>query len=135
VGRIASVGAVAVTLLAAPTARAAITGSQITQPKSPRYLLNDADAGGSTIAVKGTTTGGNPATDRVDLLCFFGTHHPALESNVPLGADGSFSVPAADLSPIANDLCRLRAVPHGAVPSDVSPFRGPLLGIGYRSTS
>ncbi len=133
-GRFAGLIAVAATLVAAPSAQAAITGSQITLPKSPRYLLNDEDAGGSTVAVKGTTTGGNPATDKVDLLCFFGTDHPALESNVPLGADGSFSVPAADLSPITNDLCRLRAVPHGAVPSDVSPFKGPLLGVDDRET-
>ncbi len=134
-GSLAGLGAVAVALFLAPAAQAAITGSQVTKPNSPRYVLNDLDAGGSTIAVRGTTSGGNPAVDKVDLLCFQGTQHPALESNVPLDSNGKFSVPAADLTNIEYMLCRLRAVPAGSVPSNLAPFGGPLLGVDHRETS
>jgi PASTA domain len=127
--------ALAAALVAVPSAQAAITGSHVTQPTDPRYIVNDEDAGGSTLAVKGTTTGGNPAVDKVDLLCFQGTDHPDLASNVPLDSSGKFSVPAADLSNIEYMLCRLRAVPAGTVPANLAPFAGPLLGIDHRETS
>lgn len=117
------------------SASAAITGSHVTRPRSPRYLLNNEDAGGTKITVKGTTTGGNPATDKVDLLCFYGTTYATLASGVSLHSDGSFSAPGADLTSIEYTLCRLRAVPAGTVPSNLSPFRGPLLGTDHRGTS
>jgi hypothetical protein len=118
----------------ASSAQAAITGSHVTKPKDPRYLVYDRD-NPNTFAVKGTTSGGNPATDEVDLLCFHGTSHEAVASNVPLAKDGSFSVPAADLSQIEYTLCRLRAVPVApGIPSNLSPFKGPLLGGDSQST-
>jgi hypothetical protein len=110
----------------ASSAQAAITGSHVTTPKDPRYLVyTDANP---TFAIKGTTSGGSPATDKVDLLCFHGTSHETVASNVALAGDGSFSVPDGDLSTIQEYLCRLRAVPHGSVPANLTPFKGPLVG-------
>ena len=116
-----------------PSAQASITRSHVTRPKDPRYLVYN-QASPNTFAVKGTTSGGNPATDTVDLLCFHGTTYESVDSVVPLGGDGSFSVPAADLSKIQFKLCRLRAVPAGSVPANLGPFKGPLLGGDARQT-
>ena len=120
-------------LATVPSAEAAITGSHVTRPKDPRYLVYNQDSP-NTFAVKGTTSGGNPAADKVDLLCFYGTAYATVASNVPLASDGSFSVPAADLSKIQFKLCRLRAVPAGSVPVNLRPFKGPLLGGDARKT-
>ena len=120
-------------LAAVPSAQAAITGSHVARPKDPRYLVYNQD-NPNTFAIAGTTSGGNPATDQVDLLCFHGTTYETVASNVPLAGDGSFSVHAADLSKIEYRLCRLRAVPAGSVPVNLSPFKGPLLGGDHRRT-
>ncbi|MGH2974941.1 MAG: hypothetical protein ACRDLL_08765 [Solirubrobacterales bacterium] len=117
----------------APAAQASITGSHVTRPKNPRYLVYNQDHP-NTFAVKGTTSGGNRATDKVDLLCFHGTTYETVASAVPLANDGSFSVHAADLSKIQFKLCRLRAVPAGSVPVNLGPFKGPLLGGDARRT-
>jgi hypothetical protein len=132
---LACVACCAVSAALASSAQAAITGSHVTTPKDPRYLLYNADSP-NTFAVKGTTSGGNPATDKVDLLCFHGaSSHPAVATNVALAGDGSFSVPAADLHAVEYKLCKLRAVPAGTVPSNLTPFKGPLLGGDHRDTS
>ncbi len=60
--------------------------------------------------------------------------YETVASVVPLGGDGSFSAPAADLSKIQYKLCRLRAVPAGSVPVNLAPFRGPLVGGDARRT-
>jgi hypothetical protein len=117
----------------ASSAQAAISGSHVTRPEDPRYLVYN-DNNPNTFAIKGTTSGGNPATDEVDLLCFHGTTSENVASGVPLASNGSFSVPAADLSQIQYKLCRLRAVPAGSVPANLSPFQGPLLGGDHRQT-
>lgn len=120
----------------APAAGATITSSQITSPGDPTYVINDEDAVSSTIAVSGTTNSTAPGTDRVDLDCFYGaSNYGWVALNVPLNPDGSFSDPTADVSSAARTTCRLRAVPAGTVPSDLSPFSGPVLAIGERATS
>jgi Glucodextranase, domain B len=117
--------------LSAAPANAAITSTQITRPaKAPVYLLYNEDAP-NAIAVSGTTDSTNAMVDRVDLLCFFGDNgqYLALASGVTLAPDGSFSVPAAGLHPIAYHLCRLRAVPAGSTVNSTR-FAGPLLAVG-----
>src|SRR5262245_47406992 len=126
--------AVAAVLLVPAGAQGAITGSTITAPKSPRFLLNNEDTGGTKLTVKGRTSGGNPAVDQVDLVCFQGTAHTELDDNVPLASNGRFSV-SENLTPINASLCQLRALPAGTIPANVSPFKGPILGIGNRRTS
>ncbi len=121
-------------LAVAPAAGAAITSSQITTPASPTFAINDEEAP-STIAVSGTTSGGNPATDKVDLDCFYGPgpEDLTLAKEVPLSSEGDFSVPAAKLASIEDQVCRLRAVPASTIPADLSPFSGPVIATGERA--
>jgi hypothetical protein len=128
-GAVATLAVSALALALAPAAQALITGSHVTKPSDPRYLLFNEDDP-NTFGVKGTTSGGNPATDTIDLDCFHGDDFEYVAQGVPLAGDGSFSVPNADLEPISYELCRLRAVPHApGTPSNLTPFRGPLLGV------
>jgi len=92
-----------------PTAQAAITGSQITTPTDPSFLVADETAATQTFAISGTTSGGNPATDKVDVRCYYDGTSALVAKNVALGANRSFSVPAADLTKILDLTCRLRA--------------------------
>jgi hypothetical protein len=122
-------------LLVTPAAHAAITASQITAPSNPSFFIADEDASSQTFAISGTTTGGSPATDKVDVNCYFGGSHVAVKKSVPLGSDGSFSIPAANLNNPLLLTCRLLAVPAGTNPSDLTPFSGPVIGVGERQSS
>jgi PASTA domain-containing protein/List-Bact-rpt repeat protein len=123
-------------LVAQPTAaRAAITGSQITTPSDPSFFVADEDAATQFFAIAGTTSGGNPATDEIAIRCYFGTKSVKLAGPVPLNPDGSFAVLLANLNNVLDLTCRLRAVPSGAAPADLTPFAGPLIGVGERATS
>ena len=121
-------------LAAASGAQAAITASQITTPSNPSFFIADEDANSQTFAISGTTTGGN-AGDKVDVRCYFGEGSVKVKGNVPLSSNGSFSVPGADLNRILELTCQLRAVPAGTNPADVTPFSGPVVGVGDRETS
>ena len=123
-------------LVAQPTAaRAAITGSQITSPSDPSFFVADEDAATQFFAIAGTTSGGNPATDAVTIRCYFGTKSVKLAGPVPLNPDGSFAVLLANLNDVLDLTCRLRAVPSGTSPADLTPYAGPLIGVGERATS
>jgi hypothetical protein len=122
------------TLVVTPAARGAITASQITTPANPAFFIADEDAGSQPFAISGTTIGGNSA-DEVDVRCYFGGTSVKVRGNVPLTASGSFSVPAADLKKLIGLTCRLKAVPAGTNPSDLTPFSGPVVGVGSRDTS
>jgi hypothetical protein len=127
-------GAAAALALATP-ASAAITATQITAPTGTVYSTFNGDTP-NTIAVSGTTDSTAPATDKVDLLCFYGSpgSRATLQAGVTLTGTGSFSVPAADLSKIIYRECRLRAVPAGST-SNNNAYRGPLMLTSYMSTS
>lgn len=122
-------------LVVTPAARAAITASQITTPANPAFFIADEDANSQTFTISGTTTGGNPNVDKLDLRCYYGATSVKVNANVPLNADGSFSVPAADLNKLLDLTCRLKAVPAGTNPSDLTPYAGPVVGVGSRQTS
>ncbi len=122
-------------LAAAPAAPAAITASQITTPSNPAFFVADEDGSSQTFTISGTTTGGSPANNLVDLRCYFGETSVKVKGNVPLNPNGSFSVAAADLDKILDLTCRLRAVPAGTMPADVTPFSGPVIGVGDRESS
>ena len=122
-------------LVVTPAANAAITASQIATPSNPSFFIADEDASSQTFAIAGTTTGGNPNTEKIDLRCYFGGASVKVKANVPLNSDGSFSVPAADLNKLTDLTCQLRAVPAGTNPADLTPFSGPVLGVGDRQTS
>jgi hypothetical protein len=132
----AAVVAVAALALAMPAA-AAITTTTITTPgTSPVYSTFNGDTGTNTIALAGTTDSTAPATDKVDLRCFYGSPATSVlvQGGVSLAADGSFSVPAASLGAFAFRACRLRAVPAGTT-SNSNVFRGPLMLTSYFGTS
>lgn len=122
-------------LVFAPSARGAITGSQITTPTDPSFFVADEVAPAQTFAISGSTSGGDPASDKVAVRCYFGASSVRVKGNVPLDSDGSFSVPAADLNTILDQTCHLRAVPAGTTPSDTTPFTGPMIGVGERNSS
>jgi Divergent InlB B-repeat domain/PASTA domain len=122
-------------LVVAPAAHAAITGSQITTPSDPAFFIADEDAATQTFAIAGTTSGGNPATDTVDVRCYFGASSVKVAGGVALSSSGAFSVPAANLNPALQLTCRLRAVPAGTTPSNVTAFSGPVVGVGERASS
>jgi hypothetical protein len=121
-------------LLASPAADAAITSSQITTPSNPSFFIADEDASSQTFAISGTTTGGTTG-DLVDVNCYFADTHMTVKKNVPVGSGGSFSVPAASLNNALDLTCRLLAVPAGANPSDLTPFTGPVIGVGERDST
>jgi hypothetical protein len=123
-------------LMGAPAAQASITGSQITTPADPSFFNADEAAPTMpTFAISGTASGGNPATDKVDIRCYSGGTSKVVAASVSLGSDGSFSVPSASLNKIVDLTCRLRAVPAGSDPSNVTPYSGPLVGIGERDST
>ena len=121
-------------LAAAPAAPAAITASQITTPSNPSFFVADEDGNLQTLTISGTTTGGN-ANNLIDVRCYFGDTSVKVKGNVPLSANGSFSVAAADLSSVLDLTCELRAVPAVTKPADLTPFSGPVIGVGGRESS
>jgi PASTA domain len=122
------------TLVATPTAGAAITASSITSPKDLTFFVADQDKASQTFTVAGTTTGGNPASDKVDIRCYYGTTSVVVAATVSLKSDGSFSASANLNTANVYTPCRLRAVPAGTNPSDVTPFAGHRIGVGYNRT-
>jgi hypothetical protein len=126
-------GTLVVGVLGPPAAHATITASQITTPTNPSFFVADEDASSQTFAISGTTTGGSSG-DLVDVNCYFGTTHVTVKKNVPLGSNGSFSISGANLNNPLLLTCRLLAVPAGTNPSDLTPFSGPVIGVGERQT-
>ena len=122
-------------LVDSPAARAAITGSQITTPSNPSILIADGDAKTQTFAIAGTTSGGNPSGDKVDVRCYYAGKSALVAKSVALGPGGSFSVAAANLGKLLHLTCRLRAVPAGSAPSTLAPYSGPVIGVGERNSS
>ena len=122
-------------LVATPAAHAAITGSRITTPTDPSFFVADQTTAAPTFAISGTTSGGHPATDKVDVRCFYAAKSVLVANNVAIAGDGSFSVPAAPLDKVIDLTCRLRAVPAGTSPSNLAPYTGPLIGVGERDSS
>jgi PASTA domain/Divergent InlB B-repeat domain len=134
--RIAAASALVVgALVVTPAAHAAITGSQITTPADPSFFIADESASSQTFAIAGTTSGGNPATNLIDVNCYFGGSFVTVAKSVSLKADGSFSIPKANLNNPLDLTCRLRAVPAGTHPSNLTPFSGPVVGVGERDLS
>lgn len=122
-------------LVVTPAAHAAIAGSHITIPADPSFFIADEGASTQTFAIAGTTTGGNRATNTVDINCYSGAGHVTVAKNVSLKSDGSFSLPKANLDNPLDLTCRLRAVPAGTNPSNLTPFSGPVIGVGERDLS
>src|SRR3954454_7396437 len=125
------VGGLAVT----PAAHAAITASQITSPTNPSFFIAYEDAAAQAFTIAGTTTGGSPSSDKVDIRCYFAGTSVKVKGNVDLNSNGSFSVTAADLNKLLELTCQLKPVPAGTTPADLTPFSGPVVGVGERESS
>jgi Divergent InlB B-repeat domain/PASTA domain len=121
-------------LVVTPAAHAAITGSRITTPSNPSFFVADEDASTQTFAISGTTSGGNPASDAVDVNCYWDGSVVTVAKNVALKSNGSFSIPNANLNEPLDLTCRLRAVPAGTNLSVLSAFSGPVIGVSERDS-
>jgi Glucodextranase, domain B len=153
---LAACGAVLTALIPAAGAGATVGSSSITTPADPTYRTYNADLGAGAAAnrltVSGRAASSTPASDRVDVRCFWNDSTGALHANpfalrVPLAADGSFTASAdpATLSdnPFAGgtkddaagvQTCRLRATPAvtaiGDLDSATLPdFQGPRIDV------
>jgi hypothetical protein len=117
------------------SANAAVTSSHVTVPSSPSFFQenqNNTMDPAHQITISGTTTN-NGTAGNVDLVCTFqntsGTSDSTIQSNVPVGPSGSFTFSG----PVPNfeRACVIRAVPAGGpLPTDLSPFTGPTVGLG-----
>jgi hypothetical protein len=127
--------ALAVLAIAAP-AQAEITGSTITTPADPHFVLIDPDAPKTpTVSIAGTATG----TGSVDIVCLrdYVGYGDVFASNVPVAADGTFAVSDVPLMtqsgvrhPTSSDgTCRLLAWPAASTPADRGAFSGPRLAL------
>jgi hypothetical protein len=132
----------AVTLLAAAgiaaPAQAQVTGSNITSPPDPHFVLYEIGAAHpATIDVAGTTVG----SGNVDVQCVTGSRYVVVASDVPVAPNGTFAVSDAPLAALADAhepqqpgrTCRLLALPAGTTPPDLAPFSGPRLGVSKLS--
>ncbi len=116
-----------------PSASATISASQITAPANPSFFIADLDAASQTFAVSGATTGGGGG-DKVDaLLLRREVREGQGERALKLGR--LFSAPTADLTKLLDLACQLKAVPAGSNPADLTPFSGPVGGVGDRQTA
>lgn len=111
----------------ASVAGAAVTESHVDAPSSPHFSI--VMPGLETVAVSGTSNG--TTGDEVDLRCYYnGTSSHLLAKEIPVAADGSFSLPDADLEDISDGACILRAVPTGTEPPSLATYTGPLMATG-----
>ena len=121
------------TLAIAAPAQAKITGSTISTPTDPHFVLVDFDQPAPTIDIAGTTTGdGN-----IDIVCVRpGAVHFLLRDQ-PVAANGTFALSDVPLTglpgtqwPYGPGLpCRLAAWPAGQPPAHQATFNGPQLAI------
>ena len=122
--------AAAMALWIAPQASAEITGSHIDAPTEGTFgiAVHNPD---NTTTVSGTTTGGNPGTDKVDIVCTNadGSDPDVGQYDVDTALNGSFSIDVPT-SALNYRPCILRAFPAGVTPANVSAFTGPLTMFG-----
>jgi hypothetical protein len=125
--------AVGAALFMAAPAQAEVTSSDITTPADATFPLDDETGGHVTVSGTATITS---TDEQVDITCTY-AHEGSPDniggvSSVPVSdVDGSFSA-NVPLQSINQFPCRLRAVPAGTIPGDLTPFTGPRVGVGER---
>jgi hypothetical protein len=112
----------------AHSAARAVTKTSITTPGDLAYLIYQYN-NPNTFKVAGTATGASGS--HVDLVCYYGSTSATIASNVAVN-NGKFVVSGASLE-AANVYtpCRLRAIPSGTTPGNLTPFAGPRLLVGF----
>lgn len=122
---------VATVLMAAP-AQGDVTASDITSPADATY--SEDDESGGHITVSGTATADDPGSDEIDIHCYF-SHDGQADflglATATVQNDGSFSADIP-LNQLGQQPCRLRAVPSGTLPPDLTAFTGPRIGVLHR---
>ncbi len=123
------VAIVVVALAIPPASFAAITATNVTTPKDGTVFFGDATQP-STFSIEGTAN----ADGNVDILCYLSGEPisvggPQTKNVAVVG--GHFSVNAS-IPALIGETCRIRAVPAGTTPSDVTPFTGPRVAVGGR---
>lgn len=127
ISRFAPVLAFAAMLVAAGSASAAVTSSQVTTPADGTHLLeNQYNVTADQFHFAGTSAGGQTGIDTVDVRCYYDGTYTTVANAVAIGADGSFSGDA-NVSTLGKDACVLRAVPSGTGGDSLSAFTGPRL--------
>jgi hypothetical protein len=110
---------------------ALVTKSQITTPADLSYFVYQFNHP-NTFTIGGTATG--PTGSHVDILCYFGTSTVTLGTNIPVNS-GKFSLSSAAVETVnVTSPCRLRAIPSGTTPGDLTPFAGPRILVGENRT-
>jgi hypothetical protein len=130
----AALGLCVVSLYAlAPAALATVTQTNITAPANRSVFVYNDVTGEPQVTVTGTAPGASNG-DEVNIICTWledgsaeskvmnATTPPAVVTNQAFSYTGS-------LEKIEGHTCVLRAVPAGAIPTDLSPFSGPQIAI------
>src|SRR5439155_14378938 len=113
-------------LVVAPAASAAITGSHITTPADPSFFVADEDAATQTFAISGTTTGGNPASDMVDVRCYYGGTSVRVVHNVRSTQTARSRFPQPTSMGLSISLAGFGPCPQARTPSTCRRSLGPL---------
>jgi Glucodextranase, domain B len=122
----ALVVAVVLAMVALPVASASaiVETSQITSPAGLSFPFVQES---TKLTIEGTATG----LTEVDLRCYYGTgttSYNTLESEVPVNGGGTFKTEVL-ASRLPDEVCQLRAVPHGSSlalpPGEKEEFEGP----------
>jgi hypothetical protein len=137
-GGLALLVALAAAAAFAATAQATVTTTAVTGLPNPfhaPFYDSNLGAGVSTFDVHGTSNG--TTGDSLDVLCVYrGGYTNKMASNVPVNADGTWDAGQLDSSQVEDSDCTIRTVPQGGgLPSDPSPFSGPLGTFPYYSRS
>jgi Glucodextranase, domain B len=129
----AALGLCVMSLYAAPAALATVTQTNITAPANRSVFVYNTVTGEPQVTVTGTAPGASNG-DEVNIICTWleagsakwevmnATTPPAVVTNQAFSYTGS-------LEKLEGHTCVLRAVPAGAIPTDLSPFTGPQIAI------
>jgi len=120
-----------------------ITQTAITSPADPSYFYDPTAGAYGSITVSGTTNSTSPASDKVDIDCYYDNGTSVDPNNAPqtlvagvgLDANGGFTatVPYSAIESVSSDgECTLRAVPAGTTPmTGLGQFSGPRILLSY----
>jgi hypothetical protein len=128
-GGLALLAALAAVAGFAATAQATVTTTAVTGLPNPfhaPFYDSNLGAGVATFDVHGTSNG--TTGDSLDVICvYYWGSFGTMAASVPVNADGTWDAGQLDSTNVNDNNCTIRAVPHGGgLPSDPSPFSGPL---------
>lgn len=114
----------------ASNAWAAVTQTSISAPTDPSYLVWNASAN-TNVTVTGTAPGATDG-DQVDVNCYYENGSGTVTDNslaTGVTVQNDAFTTTASLFALTDNTCRLRAVPAGTTPTDLTPFAGPAVAV------